>query len=276
MRSRDKKLNWLAVAKTLADAGAGLGAGGPGGAWGQNLQGTISNLAQGIEAEKQAEEEKKKNSGFGSIGGILGGIVGNAILPGAGGAIGGMLGSAGGQAVGGGDVNFGNVVQSGVGGYMGGSGMGKVASTGAGAASAGTQTVATAIPSAPAPAPNVVEGAIQNTLNPAGPQRNLLQDAMTAPPPAPVMSVPPAAAPSPLTPRYTAPMPAQKPVSNIVPSTPTVNEPSLMQRFTGAIGPTLRGNMMVTGMVNGGGYAPTMEQKPQRYRYDEEYGWVGY
>ena len=271
MRSRDKKLNWLAVAKTFADMGAGLGAGGPGGAWGQNLQGTISNLAQGIEAEKQAEEEKKKHSGLGGFLGFLGSTVGNFIAPGSGAVIGGMLGNAGGQYLGGGDVNWADVGKAGIGGYLGsGAGAGKaVADT----ATTGTQTVATAVPSTPAPAPNVVEGAIQNTLNPTGPQRNLLQDAMTAPPPAPVMSAP--ASVSPIVPRYTSPMPAQKPVSNIVPSTPTINEPTLMQRFTNMAQGFNTANTMF-----GGGYSqepiPMYEETPKRWVYNEKYGWVGY
>ena len=56
MRSRDKKLKWLAVAQFFANMGAGLGTGGPTGAWGERIAAQNSNLASAIEAEKAAEE----------------------------------------------------------------------------------------------------------------------------------------------------------------------------------------------------------------------------
>ncbi|MFA7200998.1 MAG: hypothetical protein WC098_06240 [Bacteroidales bacterium] len=102
MRSRDKKLRWLAVAKTFADMGAGLGSGGPGGEWGKNIQGSISNLAAAIEQEKREEEAQKKRRGglFGTIGSIVGapfGAAGSMI----GGALGSTLGGGGSSGIGG-------------------------------------------------------------------------------------------------------------------------------------------------------------------------------
>ena len=81
MSSKDKKEKWLALASFFANMGAGLGQGGPGGAWGERIAGQISNQAQAIAAQRAKEEaDKKAKRGF------LGKIAGTAVgmIPGVG------------------------------------------------------------------------------------------------------------------------------------------------------------------------------------------------
>lgn len=76
MSSKDKKEKWLALASFFANMGAGLGQGGPGGAWGERIAGQISNQAQAIAAQRAKEEaDKKAKRGF------LGKIAGTAVGP---------------------------------------------------------------------------------------------------------------------------------------------------------------------------------------------------
>lgn len=75
MSSKDKKEKWLALASFFANMGAGLGQGGPGGAWGERIAGQISNQAQAIAAQRAKEEaDKKAKRGF--LGKIAGTVVG--------------------------------------------------------------------------------------------------------------------------------------------------------------------------------------------------------
>lgn len=75
MSSKDKKEKWLALASFFANMGAGLGQGGPGGAWGERIAGQISNQAQAIAAQRAKEEaDKKAKRGF--LGKVAGTVVG--------------------------------------------------------------------------------------------------------------------------------------------------------------------------------------------------------
>ena len=87
MSSKDKKEKWLALASFFANMGAGLGQGGPGGAWGERIAGQISNQAQAIAAQRAKEEaDKKAKRGF--LGKIAGTVVGRIPCRGYCGAIG--------------------------------------------------------------------------------------------------------------------------------------------------------------------------------------------
>ena len=144
MSSYDRRQRSAALTALAAQAGAGIGSGGPMGAWNQNMANMASNTAQAAaekEAQKEAEKAKKQKIG-GSIGGILGGVAGSLIPvagPIIGPMIGGALGSSGGQLVGGGRVDLGSAALSGGLAGLGGA-AGKFLGGAAGAGGTAAQT----------------------------------------------------------------------------------------------------------------------------------------
>jgi len=135
MSSKDKKEKWLALASFFANMGAGLGQGGPGGAWGERIAGQISNQAQAIAAQRAKEEaDKKAKRGF--LGKIAGTVVGRIPVVG--------------------DI-AGPLVEQGIAG-SGGSGQAAPSAAGSmamGAPKAETPIAPPAMASAPPPAPTV-------------------------------------------------------------------------------------------------------------------------
>ena len=115
MSAYDRRQKSAALTALAAQAGAGIGSGGPMGAWNQNMANMASSTAQAAaekEAQKEAEKAEKQKKG-GSIGGMAGSIIGSVLGGPVGAAIGGTVGSAGGQAIGGGRVDVGSALGQG-------------------------------------------------------------------------------------------------------------------------------------------------------------------
>ena len=127
MSASKRRQRVAALQQIIAQTGAGLGGDTPMGRWNVNQAQLAANYAQ-AEAEREAQKEaekKAKRKKWGGLGAMVGGLLvpglAPALGPVAGGALGSALGSTAGQLIGGGGVDFGNVLQAGAtGGIAGG------------------------------------------------------------------------------------------------------------------------------------------------------------
>lgn len=124
MSAYDRRQRSAALTALAAQAGAGIGSGGPMGAWNQNMASMASNTAQAAaekEAQKEAEKAKKQGT-LGKIGSVAGGLLGavTPLGPIVGPALGATLGSAGGQMLGGGRVDLSSALGQGATAGLGG------------------------------------------------------------------------------------------------------------------------------------------------------------
>lgn len=145
MSASEKRQKIAAISQIVAGIAANNGT--VGGQWAANQAKLAGNYAQ-AEAEKEAQKEAEKKAKGKGLGGILGTVASLAAAPFtagmsipaaaaiSGGA--GALGSTAGQLLGGGDVDFGQVLQSGATGAVAG-GLGAGLSGGAGGAAAGAK-----------------------------------------------------------------------------------------------------------------------------------------